>query len=130
MKIDTSLTNNKELESRRKELRKNMTPAERKLWLNLKNKQMDGVKFRRQVSIGYFIVDFYSFEKNLVIELDGYHHFTEEGKAYDEERDVFMESRGIKVLRFKNAEVIGDVGEGCFLRRFIYFDATGVCLFR
>ena len=85
---------------RRKELRKSLTPQEAKLWSYLKNKGL-GVKFRRQHGIGPYIVDFYSKDLNLVIELDGSQH----DKDYDKERDSYIETLGIKVLRFWNSEV-------------------------
>jgi len=87
---------------RRKELRKSLTPQELKLWFYLKGKNL-GVKFRRQHGIGPYIVDFYCKEKNLVIEVDGLEHLR--AKEYDEERNQYMETLGIKVLRFWNNEI-------------------------
>lgn len=88
--------------ARRKELRKSLTLQELKLWFYLKsNKQ--GVKFRRQHGIGPYIADFYCKEKSLIIELDGSEHLKE--KEYDKERDDYVETLGIKVLRFWNDEI-------------------------
>lgn len=94
--------NKSKLAERRKELRKSMTPQELKLWYCLRNKKL-GVKFRRQHGIGPYIVDFYCKENNLVIELDGAQHKDE--KEYDKERNNYMETLGIKVLRFWNSEI-------------------------
>ncbi|OGI46096.1 hypothetical protein A2121_01965 [Candidatus Nomurabacteria bacterium GWB1_40_6] len=87
---------------RRKELRKFSTPQELKLWHFLRNKKL-GVKFRRQHGIGPYVVDFYCKEHNLIIELDGAQHKDE--KEYDKERDSYIETLGIKVLRLWNSEI-------------------------
>ena len=84
-------------------LRKNMTRQERHLWYDyLRNKD---VRFLRQKIIGSYIVDFYCAKANLVIELDGSQHYTEQGKAYDEERSAILHGYGLKVLRFSNRDV-------------------------
>jgi very-short-patch-repair endonuclease len=86
-----------------KELRKSMTPAERKLWDGyLKNHRF---KFLRQRPIDHFIVDFYCPKAMLVIEIDGEPHFNFEGKGRDEERTSILEGYGIRICRFTNAEV-------------------------
>ncbi len=87
---------------RRKQLRKQSTPEEYKLWFLLKNKNL-GVKFRRQHGIGPYIVDFYCKEKNLIIELDGSQHL--ENQDYDKERSNYLNVLGLKVLRFWNNEI-------------------------
>ncbi|HEY4479987.1 MAG TPA: endonuclease domain-containing protein [Candidatus Paceibacterota bacterium] len=96
--------NIQKLLDRRKELRKNQTPQEEKLWWYLKDKRL-GIKFRRQHSIGGYIVDFYCKEKNLIIELDGEIHNKIEAKEYDLVRDKFLKELGFKVLRFRNLEI-------------------------
>ena len=89
----------------RKVLRNNSTSAEAVLWNMLKSRQM-GVKFRRQFSIGPYILDFYSPEVKLCIELDGASHFTYGGADYDFERTAFLENNhGIEILRFENISV-------------------------
>jgi len=88
----------------RQQLRKNMTPEELKLWQYLRKEQL-GVKFRRQNSIGPYIVDFYSPKIKLVIEVDGTQHYTKTGLEYDEIRENYMKSLKIKTLRFKNKEI-------------------------
>ena len=86
----------------RRELRNNATPAEVALWKALQGKQLDGFKFRRQHSIGNYILDFFCPSANLAIELDGGQHFSKEGLEYDAIRDEFLRSVGITVVRYAN----------------------------
>jgi very-short-patch-repair endonuclease len=90
------------LKTFRKNLRNNLTPAEAKLWTLLKGKQMEGRKFRRQHSFANYILDFYCPEERLAIELDGQGHFEATQAEYDRERDLFLKTFGIRVLRFEN----------------------------
>ena len=83
-----------------------MTDAEKMLWRYLRCEQVGGFKFRRQCSIGEFIVDFVCFEKKLIIELDGGQH-TEQAD-YDSARSRWLESQGFRVLRFWNDRVLKD----------------------
>lgn len=99
-----TVNNIKSLLYRRKDLRNNSTPEEILLWLQLKNSQL-GFKFRRQHSIGGYIVDFYCPVKKLVIEIDGPQHFTKENMEYDSVRTEFLKGLDIKVIRFTNLEV-------------------------
>ena len=85
-------------------LRDQATDAEKKLWGLLRSRQLAGCKFRRQVSVGRFIVDFVCFEKRLVLELDGGHH--QDQAAYDEQRTTWLEAQGFRVLRFWNHQVL------------------------
>ena len=93
------------LKTYRKNLRSNMTPAEATLWLALKNKQLEGRRFRRQFSVGNYILDFYCPSEKIAIELDGHHHFTDAGFQKDLIRDDYLEAQGIRVLRFENETV-------------------------
>ena len=86
-----------------KDLRKNATQAEALLWSKVRARQMLGVKFRRQQPLENFIVDFVSFEKRIVIELDGGQHAEDRDK--DKERDMYLEDKGFTILRFWNTEV-------------------------
>jgi very-short-patch-repair endonuclease len=86
-----------------KTLRKNATHVEALLWKKLKARQFEGIKFRRQQPIEDFIVDFVSFEKRIIIELDGGQHA--ENRQRDRERDRLLTEAGFKVLRFWNNEV-------------------------
>jgi very-short-patch-repair endonuclease len=105
------LNNLSVLKERRKELRSSLTEAEKVLWKVLKSSKLAGRKFRRQHSIGYYIADFYCPSEKLVIELDGQQHYFEEGKLKDKERDEHLKLLGIKVLRFKNEEVISNLND-------------------
>ncbi|OGI16479.1 MAG: hypothetical protein A3J63_01355 [Candidatus Moranbacteria bacterium RIFCSPHIGHO2_02_FULL_40_12b] len=89
----------------RKILRKLSTPQEIILWSKLRAKRFCGLKFRRQYSIGDYIIDFYCPEKKLVVELDGYQHKNKEQKDYDKIRTKYLNGLGIEVLRFWNNEV-------------------------
>lgn len=89
------------------ELRKELTPAEKKLWAYLRGDKLNGVNFRRQHAIGNYIVDFVSIKKKLIIELDGSQHLEQE--AYDIERTRYLESQGYKVVRFWNHQVENDI---------------------
>jgi very-short-patch-repair endonuclease len=82
-----------------------MTPAEIFLWSFIKGKQLDGRKFRRQHSVGNYILDFYCPAEKLAIELDGAHHFTSAGFEYDEQRTLYLNSLNIRVVRFENKDV-------------------------
>ncbi|MEG3694824.1 endonuclease domain-containing protein [Vibrio coralliirubri] len=88
----------------RKQLRNNMPQPERKLWFYIRKKQI-GIKFRRQHSIGKYVVDFFCCELKLAIEIDGNSHFSEQAQAYDHQRTQDLNKLGIKVLRFTNNEV-------------------------
>ncbi|MGB3656019.1 MAG: endonuclease domain-containing protein [Rivularia sp. (in: cyanobacteria)] len=97
------LSYNPKLIEKAKELRKNMTPAEKKLWNNyLKTLK---TRFLRQRPIDNFIVDFYCANLKLVIEIDGESHFTDEAKNYDSQRTLILEGYGLQVIRFTNEEV-------------------------
>ena len=92
---------------RTRELRKNMTDAEKKLWSLLRNRQFEGLKFRRQHAIGKYIVDFICFEKKIVIEVDGSQHL--ENKIYDANRTEWLQKQDFKVIRFWNNDVLNEI---------------------
>ena len=92
-----------------RQLRSTMTNAENLLWFLLRDRRFCGFKFRRQHSIGRYIIDFYCHEAKLAIELDGGGHAIEEQMAYDAERTKELEGAGIKVLRFWNCDVLKNV---------------------
>ncbi len=89
------------------ELRKKLTPAESKLWTRLRAHRLNGIGFRRQHAIGNYITDFCSPSKMLIIELDGSQHL--EQKEYDDERTEFLKSKGYRVLRFYNNDVMNNI---------------------
>jgi len=97
------------LKTFRKELRNNLTPAEARFWKIVQNKNLEGRKFRRQHSVGNYILDFYCPSEKLAIELDGEVHFNDNAREYDYERKLFLEHYGIKVLRFENKRVFEDL---------------------
>ena len=97
--------NRREEKHLRRRLRNNMPPAEVVLWSKLRGKQLLGRKFRRQFSVGPYCLDFYSPEIRLAIELDGDSHFTEVAKRSDYERQAWIESFGIRFLRFTNTDI-------------------------
>jgi len=97
-----------QLKNARKNLRINSTEAERKFWQHLKNKAL-GEKFYRQFGIEHFIVDFYCWRKKLIIEIDGNVHNEPEIAKQDRHRQVFLENKGFKILRFKNEEILQNI---------------------
>jgi very-short-patch-repair endonuclease len=88
-------------------LRLSMTPAEQLLWQHISNRQLAGLRFRRQHPIGRYIADFYNHETKLVIELDGPIH--DKQKEYDKNRDKYLKAVGNVILRFKNEQVASDL---------------------
>ncbi|MRT94222.1 endonuclease domain-containing protein [Ancylomarina sp. 16SWW S1-10-2] len=94
-----------------KYLRENMTMAELKLWEVLRNKQVQGLRFRAQHPIDIFIADFYCHSLKLVIEIDGGIHLNAEQKEYDIGREAEINHWGIKIIRFTNAEVEKDIDQ-------------------
>ena len=87
-----------------REMRKEATPAEAKLWQEIKGNQL-GVKFRRQHPIGRYITDFYAREKGCIVEVDGDSHYRPDATVYDQERDTYLNSLGLNILRFNNQEI-------------------------
>lgn len=100
------INNRKYLLQKRRDLRNNPTDAEKYLWRELKNRQLCGRKFRRQHSVGNYIIDFYCPEEKLAIEVDGEQHSYGEQLKYDEERTRYLQTFGIVVLRIKNTDVL------------------------
>lgn len=94
---------------KRKALRKAMPKAEVILWAYLKNKQLYGYKFRRQYSVGPFIIDFYCPRLKLAIEIDGPTHFTKQVEKYDFQRQKYIESFGIRFLRVTNLDIYENI---------------------
>ena len=93
-----------EMQTRARELRREMTPAERKLWARIRDGQLDGAHFRKQHAVGNFIVDFFCAKAKLVIEVDGDTHADQ--VEYDEERTRWLnEQKHYRVIRFTNDDV-------------------------
>ena len=98
---------------RARQMRTNMTEPEKRIWFQcLKNMPC---RFRRQRPIGPYIVDFYCAKQKLVIEIDGESHTAEDAIAYDADRTSFLQSLGLRVVRFSNQEVINNL-DGVFER--------------
>jgi very-short-patch-repair endonuclease len=93
--------------SKAKQLRKNQTDAEKVLWKKLRNRQIYGYKFRRQVPIGSYIVDFMCVSIKLIIELDGGQHA--EQQDYDRKRTAYLEAKEFQVVRFWNNDVLTNI---------------------
>jgi len=90
----------------RRRLRKDATDAERKLWAILRNRQIDGLKFFRQYSVGSYVLDFYCPEKRLALEIDGGQHGDVDSQQHDAQRDSYLKELGIRVVRFWNNDVL------------------------
>jgi very-short-patch-repair endonuclease len=86
-----------------------MTDAEMLLWSKIRGKQLKDLQFYRQKIIGNYIVDFYCPNSNLVIEIDGGQHYTDDGKLKDRSRDDFMKREGLNVIRFSDREVLSSL---------------------
>lgn len=94
-----------------RQFRKEMTDAEKMFWSVSRNRQIDGLKFRRQQVIDGFIVDFYCDELGLCVEIDGGIHDNLEQKKYDIERTRVLNERDLKVLRFKNNDIMNNIDD-------------------
>jgi len=103
----TKIFNKKSEKEKRRKLRNNPTFTEKILWYSLRKKQIHGIRFLRQYSIDYFVVDFYAPRIKLVIEVDGSSHIGQE--EYDLSRQKYIESFKIKVIRFTDEQVTGNV---------------------
>jgi very-short-patch-repair endonuclease len=109
----TKLYNKASEKEKRQRLRNNMPLAERLLWSKLRNCQLENCKFRRQYSVDRFVIDFYSPEIRLAIEVDGESHFKPGISERDQQRQQFIESAKITFLRFTNQEVYDNLEGVC-----------------
>ncbi len=100
---DTHIHYQPHLKPYAQENRKTPTPEEKKLWYDFLRRHP--FQFRRQKAFGCYIVDFYCSSAKLVIEIDGSQHFTDEGKRWDDNRTVYLNSLGLQVLRFTNQQI-------------------------
>jgi very-short-patch-repair endonuclease len=102
-----SLGANLAIKDKARKLRRKLTKHEKILWERIRNNKVNDLYFRRQHPYGIYILDFFCFEARLAIEVDGLIHLKQ--KEYDLERTKYLESSGLKVLRFTNAEVENDI---------------------
>ena len=100
---------NKNLKGLARELRKNMTDAERTLWSKLRRKQLKNYQFYRQKNIGDYIVDFYCPAAKLIVEVDGGQHYTDRNLKEDKIKDKFLSALGFEVLRFSNRDIFKNI---------------------
>jgi very-short-patch-repair endonuclease len=107
--VKKKINNLPHLKTFRKNLRNNLTPAEARFWKAVQNKNLEGRKFRRQHSVGNYILDFYCPAEKLAVELDGEVHFSDAARDYDRKRRLYLENCGIRVLRFENRLVFEDL---------------------
>ncbi len=101
----TELINQSTEKAKRRALRNAIPKSEYILWQQLRRKQVAGLTFRRQVSVGKYVVDFYCSARRLAIEVDGETHIGKGAEAYDAERQKYLEGLGIRVIRFWNTDV-------------------------
>ena len=87
-----------------------MTEAEERLWKELRDRRLDGIKFRRQAPVGRYFADFICPEAMLIVEVDGSQHAD---SGHDRERDAELKRRGFRVLRFWNDEVLREINSVC-----------------
>ncbi len=97
-----------DLKKKARQLRNNLTDGEKALWSHLRNKQLLGIQFYRQKPIGDYIVDFFAPKAKVVVEVDGSQHMVNGHVQKDRERDGYLISLGLKVLRFNSREVLKD----------------------
>jgi very-short-patch-repair endonuclease len=100
---------NKKLKNLARELRKNMTDAERRLWSRIRRKQLKNYQFYRQKNIGNYIVDFYCPAAKIIVEVDGGHHYLNENIQKDELRDNYLSNLGFTVLRFSDRDIFKNI---------------------
>ena len=98
-----------EMTDRARRLRQNLTDVERKLWQRLRRDQLNGLNFRRQHPVGRYVLDFYCPKIRLAVELDGGQHTFDRQRSHDERRTRWLEANGIKLIRFWNNDVTGNL---------------------
>lgn len=100
---------NHKLKKLGRELRANLTDAEKLLWSKLRKKQIKGAQFNRQKPIGNYIVDFYCDKAKLIIEIDGGQHYEEQNIEKDKIRDNFFQGMGLGIIRFTNLDILKNI---------------------
>ena len=97
----------------RRDLRHNSTSAEKSFWSKVRNKQFLNLRFRKQRGIGNYIVDFYCPEKKLIVVVDGDTHAETQNEMKDQERTIYLESFGYKIVRYQNRDILNNI-DGVF----------------
>ena len=92
-----------------RDLRKNQTDAEKKLWSVIRDRQLGGVKFRRQVTVGRYILDFYCPQYKIGIEADGGQHYESDGRKRDEARTKELNELGVEIIRFNDRDILTNI---------------------
>ena len=105
----TRIYNRAEAKNLRQNLRNDMTKPEMQLWAKLRRKQVSNARFRRQYSVGPYVLDFYCPELRLAVEIDGDTHLGDEARAHDRQRQDYAEALGVCFLRFTNLEVASEM---------------------
>jgi very-short-patch-repair endonuclease len=105
----TSLFNRQDQKNLRRTLRRIMPEPERRLWLRIKSKQLNGLKFRRQFGAASFVLDFYCPEIKLAVEIDGHSHGESRETGKDARREEALSALGIRVVRYDNEQVMKDI---------------------
>lgn len=100
---------NSNLTSYARKLRRDQTEAEKLLWRHLRNKQLQGIKFRRQFQIGKYIVDFVALDERIILELDGSQHMGSAQEGYDRKRTKWLEANDYRVIRFWDNEILTNI---------------------
>ena len=108
---DMYLNNDPRGKNLRREVRKNATSCEKKVWELVRNRKLAGFKFRRNSQIGRYYVDFYCPEKMLVLEVDGPIHDEPEQVEYDKARDAYLKSRNLTILHIKNEDIESNIND-------------------
>jgi adenine-specific DNA-methyltransferase len=107
--MDKHLYNDPSRKADRRRLRKDATDAKRQMWHILRNRQMAGLRFLRQYSIGPYVLDFYCPEQRLAVEIDGGQHASTHGQYCDARRDRYLQDLNIRVMRFWNNDVLRNI---------------------
>jgi very-short-patch-repair endonuclease len=104
----TEIFNRSDKTQTRQSLRNNPSEPEKKVWYHIRNEQL-GCKFRRQASIGSYIVDFYCPKLKIIVEIDGDSHYGDTAEARDAQRTRYFEGLGLKVIRFTNLDMMENI---------------------
>ena len=97
------------MKDRAKSFRKQLTPAEKRMWYFLRDRRLGGHKFIREMAIGSYVADFACRSQKIIVEIDGAQHAKSDAIQYDKERTLFLEKQGYRVIRFWNDDVFKNI---------------------